>query len=133
MRPIKQEHFLGCAVACVAFMSNISYQEALLLFEDGENKASYQGFYCKEIVNALKKTGLSFEWVHIKNKTSEIIDKPNTIVFIKKSKKYPSGHYLCRKRKKWMNPWVNFPELNVKASFTRELPGDPQYAIVRLP
>jgi len=34
MEPIRQEDGLGCAVACVAFVLKIPYQQALTLFFD---------------------------------------------------------------------------------------------------
>src|SRR3989344_5928994 len=49
---VKQEDPLGCAVACVAYALNKSYQESLALFANGKEKANVTGFLCKEIVLA---------------------------------------------------------------------------------
>ena len=42
------------------------------------------------------------------NKKENNSFKENTIVFIKRSKKYPSGHFLVKTRHGWMDPWINF-------------------------
>ena len=58
--------------------------------------------------------------------------QPNAIVYVKKSKKYPAGHYLCRLGYigyKWMDPWINFPDRDIQAGFRRRLPGKPVYVI----
>ena len=55
--------------------------------------------------------------------------QPNAIVYVKKSKKYPAGHYLCRLGHKWMDPWINFPDRDIQAGFRRRLPGKPVYVI----
>ena len=38
MEPVRQEDGLGCAVACVAFILQIPYQQALTLFSDGKRR-----------------------------------------------------------------------------------------------
>ncbi|MBI2314725.1 hypothetical protein HYU93_01570 [Candidatus Daviesbacteria bacterium] len=38
MKPVKQEDGLGCAVACVAFILQIPYSEAVKLFSDGKRR-----------------------------------------------------------------------------------------------
>ncbi|MBI2327175.1 hypothetical protein HYU92_02545 [Candidatus Curtissbacteria bacterium] len=131
MKPVKQEDSLGCGVACMAFILGINYQNSLNFFKDGRKKANKAGFFCREIVMALEKAGLRYEYKYIKPKIKKKIYKPNTIVFLRRSKKYPSGHYLCRADNKWMDPWINFPVEEKKAGFRRSLPGKPIYAIFK--
>lgn len=129
MKPIVQEDPLGCGVACMAAVLGVSYQESLNLFKNGQKKAIEIGFFCKEIVVALKKKGLVYEYRYIKGKLRKKIYKQGTIVFLRRSKKYPSGHYLCRINNKWMDPWINFPNGNRKAGFRKRLPEKPTYII----
>lgn len=132
--PIIQEDSLGCGVACVAFVIGFNYQKTLKLFKKGGHKFNNQGFYCKELAGVLNNQGRNFEYRYIKGKTRKKIYQDNVIVFIKRSKKYPLGHYLCRYKKLWMDPWINFPEnKNIKetrAGFRKRLPGRPIYAII---
>mgnify|MGYP001563219775 CR=1 FL=1 len=129
MEPIRQEDPFGCGIACVAFVTDISYEDSLKLFEDGKSKAKKVGFLCKEIVNALKFKGQIYEYKYVKIRYRKIIYNQNTIVFIKRSNKYPTGHYLVRANNKWMDPWINFPYENAKAGFRKRLPGKPIYMI----
>ena len=129
--PIKQEDPMGCAVACTAFVLNINYQDSLKLFKNGKIKAKNKGFLCKEIVKALGYEGLRYEYKYISNKVKRKIYKPGTIVFVKRSKKCPEGHYLYRANNKWMDSWINFPNKNIKAGFRKRLPEKSIYAILR--
>ena len=65
-KPITQEHGMGCAIACTAFVLGCSYQKALSLYEQPEH-AWGRGFYCKEIIMALKKMGRLYGYKKIKN------------------------------------------------------------------
>ena len=129
MNPIKQENPLGCAVACVAFILEINYQNALKFFDNGEVKADDIGFFCREIVMVLDKAGLKYNYKYLKDRIRREIYKQNTIVFIKRSDKYPAGHYLCRSNDKWMDPWINFPNKKIRVGFRKRLPGKPIYLI----
>ena len=130
MSPVKQEDELGCGVSCVAFILSISYENALDLFINGIRKAKSQGFLCKDLVTVLKKAGLSYEFKYIKIKIRKKIYKENTIVYLRKSKKYPLGHYLVRSDNRWMDPWINFPSEDIKAGFRKRLPEKPIYSIL---
>ena len=132
MKPIKQEDFMGCAVACVAFILGTSYGKSLRLFRYGKLRAKIRGFFCKDIIRALTNGNLNYVYKYIKNKTRIKMYQPNAIVYVKKSKKYPAGHYLCRLGYigyKWMDPWINFPDRDIQAGFRRRLPGKPVYVI----
>ena len=129
MKPIKQEDPFGCAVACVASVLGIGYQEALNIFRYGNKKAKTTGFYCKEIVKVLENKGLKYEYSYIKSKIKKKIYQDNTIVFLRRSHRYPEGHFLCRKGNFWMDSWVNFPTKVKKAGFRKRLPEKPIYVI----
>ncbi len=127
MNLVKQEDSMGCGVACVASMLQIDYQEARDLFEKGKFKAKTIGFQCKEISILLKNKGLKFENKYIKNRHKNF--KLKTIVFLRRSKKYPYGHYLLKTESGWMDPWRNFPSADRKAGFRKRLPEKPIYEI----
>lgn len=129
MKTIKQEDRLGCAVACVAFRLNISYKNSLESFRCGSRKAKNTGFLCKDIVEFLEKKGLSYKYSYIKAKVKNEIYQSGAIVFLRRSKNYPAGHYLCRADNKWMDPWINFPNTKIKAGFRKKLPEKPIYLI----
>jgi len=75
----------------------------------------------------------SIEYKYIKGKIRKKIYQDNTIVFIKRSKKYPYGHYLSRYKSSWMDPWINSKNdrkiKKIKAGFRKRLPGKAIYAI----
>ena len=132
--PITQEDPFGCGVACVAFALGFSYQKTLKLFKKGKQKAKTKGFYCKDLVRTLNNQGRNFKYRYIKDMIRNKIYQNNTIVFIKRSRKYPWGHYLCRYENSWMDPWINFPEnkniRKARPGLRKRLPGYPIYAII---
>lgn len=130
-RFITQQHASGCAVAAVATIANTSYSKALSFFKNGEFRAQLRGFYCKEIVKALQKVGLFYTYHHITNKNHKKIYTNKAIVFIRRSKKYPQGHYVARHNNRWKDSWLNYPSiLNVTSGYRRRLPGTPIYMIL---
>ena len=130
MSPIKQQHSYGCGIACVAYITKVRYQDVINSIDDGANKAENKGFFCKELTGFLKNNGLHYRWKYINIKTRNKIYHQGTIVFIKRSKRYPSGHYLARNGNTWMDPWINFPDAIIKAGFRKRLPGKVIYAIL---
>jgi hypothetical protein len=128
MNPIKQEDKLGCAVACTAFILELTYKDTLKLFIDGEKRAKeIPNFYCPEIVKILNIRGLKYKWKRIKNLP---INFPNlSIVFIQKSVNLPFGHFLVRNENSWMDPWINLPNPKIQSGFREKLPGIPTYLI----
>lgn len=124
---IKQEDEFGCGVACVAVLLGITYRQALKLFDDGYLKAKTKGFLCKEICFALNKLGKDYKYKYIKSRLKRKIYQSATIVFIKKSKKYPANHYLLRTENRWLDPWMNLSKdkniKNAKAGLRKRLPG----------
>ncbi len=133
MKPTRQEDNFGCAVACMAFVLNIKYKDAIKLFKNGEKRVkSIPNFYCREIVEILNNAGFNYQYKYIKPKIRNKIYKQNTIVFIKKSKKYHYGHYLVRYNNRWMDSWINFPDDKIKAGFRKRLPGKTIYIIFQI-
>ena len=127
---VKQEDPIGCAVACVAFVLNIPYSEALALFPDGQRRVKEEAnFYCPEIVEILKSKGLHYSWQELKKEQKEEAFKDYSIVFVKRSSQYPYGHFLCKYNNQWMDPWINYPNTKIEAGYKDELPEKPIYLI----
>ncbi len=122
MKPITQEAPMGCAIACCASLADLTYKQMRRCFDKGETKEQTSGFYNKDIVSALDEVGINAKGYSIKRWGSRKI-KVGTIVFVKRSKKYPEGHFLLKTQKGWMNPWINYPNINpAKAGFQKTLP-----------
>lgn len=102
----------------------------------GRNYAKYRGYYCKDLINVLSKLGLTYSYKYIKQQLKGKIYKEGVIVFIKRSKKYPVGHYLTRFGRQWMDPWINFINdsniANASSGFRKRLPRKPIYALFPL-
>lgn len=130
---------MGCGVACVANRLQISYKEALKMFERPEY-AKTVGYKCKYIVEALRNAGQDVRLKHIKERDREYIRKGEvsvpigTIVFLERSGLYPLQHYLLKTPDGWIDPWINMhdnPDVkNIKAGVRKHLPGRPYYAIL---
>ena len=119
---------MGCSVACVASLTNSSYKQAQKLFE--KNHSATRGYYLDEVVRALAKKGFNYKSGKLTAKTKKYLAKNGSIIFIKRSKKFPAGHYLLRTSKGWMNSWQNYPKISpARAGFDRQLPGEVQYII----
>lgn len=130
MRAVTQEHPMGCAVACVASVANISYKNALEFL--GREHASGRGYYCREIVDALAANGLKYEFRKADRSSRKYMKESRTIVFIAPSARYHAGHYLVRAREGWMNPWINYPCIApAKSGFQKRLPGRAEWVIFR--
>lgn len=128
--PVPQRHACGCAVACVAYILDISYDTALKLFAKPK-KAIDQGFLCGEIISALKKGGQTYSYEKVIPSNKHLLGEPLSIVFIARSKKYPIGHFLVKtKNQSWMNPWINFPYITpAEAGFEERLPGKAEWVV----
>lgn len=130
MKEVVQEDRMGCGVACMAAVLDITYQEALGLFKNGMNRAETEGFYCPDIVMALAKQGKSYRFKKVSKPGDEIFET-GSIIYVRKSLRYPLGHFLARAEQDWMDSWINFPSLPRKAGLRGNLPGIPQYIIFR--
>lgn len=131
-KSITQIHALGCGIACIAFILNKSYK--VLINSSTGIRAEKRGFYAKELVALLKKYDQNYKFKYIKNRFKNIYYKDKVIVYLKKSRSYPKGHYLVRFKKLWMDPWINFiiskDIKKAKSGFRKKLPGKPIYAII---
>jgi len=133
-KSVTQEDLLGCGIACVAFICNVSYRTAKKQYFRNLGDANKTGYLCKDLVKALSKADKQYSYKHLKKK---IRFKTNTIVFLGRSKKYPVGHYLVRTNVGWMDPWIDFDvdEADIKkanSGFRIRLPEKPIYVIFPL-
>ena len=128
---LTQEDHMGCGAACVAFTTNTTYKEAARVL--GAQKAKTTGYHLQELVDGLESFGLTSHFRHIRPKDTTTPYRSGAIVFIKRSKRYPYGHYLARHNNQWMDPWINLPFdkdlAHAKSGFRRRLPGKAQYVI----
>lgn len=133
MKPITQEDDLGCGVAVLAYLEGISYQEGLKFFE--VQKVKEKGVLCREMVQAFAQRKKKYSYHYLKPKLKRKIYQEDTIVFIKRSKLYPFGHYFARKNGVWMDPWVNFRNEKMikkaKGGLRKRLPGQAIYGLFR--
>jgi hypothetical protein len=131
-KSITQEFDYGCGIACYAFAINLSYKEAATRL--GAKQASSTRFWVKDLTTALNDAGAAYVSKYIKPHIRKLIYQEGTIVLIRRSKHYPSGHYLIRHNGRWMDPWINLPyDKNIShamSGFRKRLPGTPMYAII---
>ncbi len=129
MKTVSQKDPLGCSVACVASVAGLDYNKTRNLFKN-PRYAKKKGYYCKEIVEALKRLDLDYAYNYLKPNKKSFLKTRKCIVFIKRSKKYPAGHFLARGLENlWMDPWINFPKEPIKSGWRRKLPGKAIYVI----
>ena len=130
-KSITQEFEYGCGVACFAFATNHTYKEAELFL--GSKQAMSERFWCKDLAFELNKAGKQYTHKYIKPRLRNKIYQEGTIILIRRSKNYPSGHYLIRHNNMWMDPWINLPfdnDINNAISgYRKRLPGKPMYAL----
>jgi hypothetical protein len=127
---VSQRHDMGCGIACVASVACINYRSALKFFS--EKYADTRGYYCRDVTRALKRSGFAYSHGKVTPSTRKYLRREGTIVFVRRSRRYPSGHYLVKSDCGWMNPWKNYPSLPVKAGFDKRLPGKAQWVIFRV-
>lgn len=129
MKIVTQESPMGCGVACCASLASLSYKQMRKHFEKGEIKDCTTGFYNKDIISALSKVGFLAKGYSAKRRGNKRIN-PGTIIFIKRSKDYPEGHFLLKIQRGWMNPWINYPHIKpAKGGFQSKLPGKIEWVI----
>ena len=132
MKPsIVQEHNYGCGIACFAFASDITYQDAAAYL--GAAQANSDRFYVKDFAAALNQRELPYVHRYAKPHLQDKLDTEGAIVLIRRSKLYPTGHYLIRHHNQWMDPWINLPTDNrlshARSGYREELPGEPMYIL----
>jgi len=130
VKAVAQEDPMGCGIACVAFICGVPYKSGKCLFN--RHDGTKPDCFCPDIVDALQKSGRAYNWSRIRGKRIHFID--GSIVFIRRSRTFPAGHFLVRWKGKWMDPWLNLdatcPDLSrAKAGFRKRLPGKASYYI----
>ena len=130
--PIVQLDRYGCGVACVAFVMNVSYGEARLLFN--AEKVEKARTYCFDITRALSEKNIVYKYSKLTNDNINLLNKNGVIVFVRKNKLvYLVGHYLVRHNRKWMDPWSNRITSNeitkAKSDFINKLRDVPTWVI----
>ena len=136
---IVQNDEMGCGVACVANRLDISYDQALELFEYTEY-AKTVGYKCKYIVSALRGAGVDVRLRHVRAADRDDLIQGNVdiptgaIVLLEKSELYPFQHYLLKMDDGWLDPWLNMHDdadvTHAKAGIRKQLPGRPYYVII---
>lgn len=128
---ITQQQDFGCGVACFAFATHLSYEQAVIWL--GIKQANSNRFYVKDFREALVRYGLKFSSKHIKPHNRHLAYKDGAIVLIRRSKFYPAGHYLVRHNNQWMDPWINLRNdksiAKAKSGFRKRLPGSAMYVL----
>jgi hypothetical protein len=99
------------------------------VYESGE-----AGFLLKELQAALRHYGYSYHYKYVELRVKPLMYQQGAIVFIKRSARYPQGHYLVRNGEFWGDPWINLlgdkSLANAQAGFRKRLPGMAQYALL---
>ena len=128
---ITQEDDFGCGAAYVAFVAQKPYSAITALL--GQENAKTKGYYCRELVDVLAGFGLAYTYHYLKLHKADLAYLEGSIVFLKRSKKYPSGHYIVRYRGKWMDSWINFVSnkniVRARSGYRQRIPGIPQYVL----
>jgi hypothetical protein len=129
---ITQEFDYGCGIACFAFVLRLTYKQAVAYL--GPQQATSTRFWIKDFVAALNNYGRAYKARYVKHHLRRTIYQEGAIVLIRRSKHYPSGHYLIRHNNQWMDPWINLPydknTNHAKSGFRRRLPGSPMYVLL---
>lgn len=129
---ITQEDGMGCGVACVAFVAGITYSQAVQKL--GKEKAKTIGFHLKELADVLSVYNFTYKCRHANSTSRSEQLSDGTIVFIRRSRRYPYGHYLVRHEDKWMDPWINLiidsNLARAKSGYRYRLPGQAQWVVL---
>lgn len=130
MQSITQQHEFGCGIACVSFIAGRPYDDVARLL--GAEQAATRGFWCKDLIAALRTYGLTYQYRYIQSNVGELPD--GSIIFLKRSTLYPAGHYLAKRDGQWMDSWINFASnkriAQARSGFRRQLPYAPSYVIL---
>lgn len=131
MGPVTQLDTFGCGAACVAFLLDQSYLSVVTLL--GRENARTKGYGCQKLCNALSTRTRKYRYKKFKPEFNELLYQDGVIIFIKRSRSYPDGHYLCRRDGLLMDPWLNLRSsknlAEAYSGFRRRLPGEPGFII----
>lgn len=133
-KSVTQEFDYGCGVACFAFVTGLSYRQAV--HHLGREQTVKFGWRPSDLSKALNDYGLRYKNSYVRKHAANDSYPNGTIVLIERSKDYKVGHYLVSYERLWMDPWINMTENNdiyyAKSGFRKVLPGKAMYAIVPL-
>ena len=131
-----QHDINGCGIATLANLFGLDYLTVKSEFEERFYSIK-NGIKVTDVVKYLAFKGLKYKAKHVnllKISASEAINlakQNNSIVLIKRSEKYPIGHFFLRKDGFWIDPWYNLPSINNVHSGVRDsLPNLPMYVIL---
>jgi len=128
--PVRQENLTGCGLACVAFIVNKTYRSFLPLIKEQLIDLNNRGMFCRDLIKFLDLSGIKAKLRYIRTQNHPLLFKEFVICYINKSIKYPAGHFLVRYQGKWMDSWINYPQIiKVKAGFRTKLPGKVNYVV----
>jgi len=94
---------------------------------NGKILAETKGFSPKALCELLTTLGKSYFRKYLKTKLKHY--PSGSIIYLKRSKRFPFGHYMAKTDLGWMDPWINLPNYPRKAGFRKRLPGIPSYLI----
>jgi hypothetical protein len=100
-KSITQEFYYGCGVACYAFALQITYKQAVTRL--GKQQAQSDRFWINDFAEALNKSGKVCRAKYVKSHIRPKIYQEGVIVLIRRSPRYPTGHYLIRHDNHWMD------------------------------
>ncbi len=127
MKTVVQEDGMGCGLACVASVSGCTYSQVLKKIPQGKIFAETKGFSPKTLCELLSILGKSYLRKHLKTNLKHY--PPGSIIYLKRSKHFPFGHYMAKTELGWMDPWINLPNYPRKAGFRKRLSQTPSYLI----
>ena len=130
-KSITQEMPYCCGIACFAFVCNTSYKQVADFL--GLEQAKSDRFLVKHVREELNRFGVRYISRHVKpDQAIEPID--GTIVLLRRSKRFPVGHYLAYYHGEWMDPYINLEDdygfENPKSGFRKVLPGQAMYVLM---
>ena len=131
-KSITQEFDYGCGVACFAFVTGLTYKQALKVL--GREQTVKHGWRPSDLAQALNSSGRVYKNKYVRKDVTSPVYPSGTIVLIERSEEYKVGHYLVSYNGKWMDPWINLTQnstlAHAESGFRDKLPGKPMYALV---
>ncbi len=128
---VTQELDYGCGVACFAFVTNMTFKQAVVFL--GKEYSVINGWRPSDLVEALNRFGFSYKTNYVRKKEG-LMYPSGTLVLIERSAQYPVGHYLVFEDGQWMDPWINLPDdatlKHAESGFRSKLPGKAMYALM---
>lgn len=130
-KSITQEAPYGCGIACLAFVAGINYKQAAEFL--GTEQAKSERFVVKHFREELNRYGLNYISKHVKP-DQQVDPKEGMIVLLRRSKQFPTGHYLAYHEGKWMDPYINLADdwhfQRPESGFREVLPGQMMYVLM---